>query len=46
MLESWSPNIVSFKTYNTGNADGLALWEAGRRHPSALLGGDQRGRST
>jgi putative restriction endonuclease len=25
---SWSPNIVSFKTYNTGNADGLALWEA------------------
>ena len=25
---SWSPNIVSFKTYNTGNAEGLALWEA------------------
>lgn len=25
---SWSPNIVSFKTYNTGDADGLALWEA------------------
>ena len=26
--ESWSPNIVSFKTYNTGEAEGLALWEA------------------
>jgi putative restriction endonuclease len=25
---SWSPNIVSFKTYNTGDPDGLALWEA------------------
>lgn len=25
---SWSPNIVSFKTYSTGDADGLALWEA------------------
>jgi putative restriction endonuclease len=25
---SWSPNIVSFKTYNTGEAEGLALWEA------------------
>jgi putative restriction endonuclease len=25
---NWSPNIVSFETYNTGNADGLALWEA------------------
>ena len=24
---SWSPNIVSFKTYNTGDAEGLALWE-------------------
>ena len=24
---SWSPNIVSFKTYNTDDADGLALWE-------------------
>lgn len=23
---SWSPNIVSFKTYNTGDAVGLALW--------------------
>ncbi len=25
---SWAPNIVSFKTYNTGDADGLALWHA------------------
>ena len=25
---NWSANIVSFKTYNTGDAEGLALWEA------------------
>lgn len=25
---SWSPNIVSFKTYSTDDPDGLALWEA------------------
>lgn len=25
---SWSPNIVSFKTYHTDDAEGLALWEA------------------
>lgn len=24
---SWSPNIVSFKTYSTANAEGIALWE-------------------
>ncbi len=24
---SWAPNIVSFKTYNTAAAEGLALWE-------------------
>ena len=24
----WSPNIVSFKTYNTGDVAGRALWEA------------------
>jgi len=24
---SWSPNIVSFKRYNTGEPDGMALWE-------------------
>jgi putative restriction endonuclease len=26
--QSWSPNIVSFKTYNTGDPDGRVLWEA------------------
>ena len=26
--ESWSPNIVSFKTYHTGDPEGLALWDA------------------
>ena len=25
---SWSPNIVAFKTYTTGDAEGLALWDA------------------
>jgi len=25
---SWSPRIVAFKTYNTGESEGLALWEA------------------
>jgi putative restriction endonuclease len=25
---SWSRNIVTFKTYNTGDAEGLALWDA------------------
>lgn len=25
---SWSRNIVSFKTYNTDDAEGLAIWEA------------------
>lgn len=25
---SWSSNIVKFKTYNTGDEEGLALWEA------------------
>lgn len=25
---SWSRNIVSFKTYSTGDAEGLALWDA------------------
>ena len=38
---SWSPNIVSFKTYNTGEVEGLSLWEAvgdrlNRRVPRAL----------
>lgn len=26
--ESWSPNIVSFKTYSTADPEGLKLWEA------------------
>lgn len=25
--QSWSPNIVSLKTYSTGDAEGLDLWE-------------------
>jgi putative restriction endonuclease len=25
---NWSPNIVSFKTYNTDDLDGLSLWES------------------
>ena len=25
---SWSPNIVSFKTYNTDDPDGLSMWHA------------------
>src|SRR6185436_18704038 len=25
--KSWSPNIVSFKTYSTEHLEGLALWE-------------------
>lgn len=25
---TWSPNIVTFKTYNTGEAEGLRLWDA------------------
>jgi len=28
MPESWSSNIVSFKGYSTGDADGLMLWNA------------------
>jgi putative restriction endonuclease len=28
MPASWSQNIVSFKTYDTGEAEGLALWDA------------------
>lgn len=39
---SWSPNIVSFKTYDTGDADGLALWKA----VSERLGRDLAGGMT
>ena len=31
---NWSPNIVSFKTYNTSDAEGLALWQAVNEHLS------------
>jgi putative restriction endonuclease len=30
MPPSWSPNIVSFKTYNTTGAEGLSFWESVR----------------
>ena len=29
---SWSPNIVSFKTYNTSDGEGLALWKMVNEH--------------
>jgi putative restriction endonuclease len=37
---SWAPNIVSFKTYNTGDAEGIALWDAvnERMNRSGFLG--------
>jgi putative restriction endonuclease len=35
---SWSPNIVSFKTYNTGEAEGVALWEAVNNRLGGLPG--------
>lgn len=49
---SWSPNIVSFKTYNTDDVEGLALWEAvmdrmsrpavaGVAEPQSRFGGPQ-----
>lgn len=44
---SWSPNIVSFKTYNTANAEGLALWEAVSDrlgHPNLTNVADERSR--
>ena len=28
VLKNWSPNIVSFKTYDTGQPEGAALWDA------------------
>ena len=44
---SWSPNIVSFKTYNTADAEGLALWEAVSDrlgHPNLTNVADERSR--
>ncbi len=43
---TWSPNIVSFKTYDTGDAEGLALWAAVNerlaRSPAPVLGDHDR----
>ena len=37
---SWAPNIVSFKTYNTDDAEGRALWESiADRQQSRLTSG-------
>lgn len=33
--ETWAPNIVSFKTFDTKNADGLGLWESVQAAQSA-----------
>ena len=33
---SWSPNIVSFKTYNTGDAEGLGAVGSGQRAPEPV----------
>jgi putative restriction endonuclease len=37
---SWSPNIVSFKSYSTADAEGLSLWESvqGRRNRQHIEG--------
>ena len=45
--QSWSPNIVSFKTCNTGDEEGLALWQAvnerlGRAPMSATINAEAR----
>ena len=43
---TWSSNIVSFKTYDTGDADGLALWDAVNdrlaQSPAPVLGDHDR----
>lgn len=36
---SWSPNIVSFKTYGTGDAEGIALWEAVQQRLAGMRAG-------
>lgn len=45
--KSWSPNIVSLKTYNTDNSEGLQLWNAvneriRRQSPYAVAEPDSR----
>jgi putative restriction endonuclease len=39
--ESWSPNIVSFKGYSTGEADGRRLWDAVQDAVTASGPGEQ-----
>ena len=43
---SWAPNIVSFKTYDTGDTEGLGLWDAVcdrlARLPTTVLSGHDR----
>jgi putative restriction endonuclease len=36
----WSPNIVSFKTYNANGGEGLALWEAVNNRLARLQSSD------
>jgi len=38
---SWSPNIVTFKTYNTGDAEGVALWAAVQERMARVSSPDQ-----
>lgn len=40
---NWSPNIVSFKTYNTSDGEGLALWETVNERLSRWSGVDEAG---
>jgi putative restriction endonuclease len=40
---NWSPNIVSFKTYNTSDGEGLALWERVNERLSRWSGVDEAG---
>ncbi len=35
--ESWAKNIVTFKTYNTNDEEGLYLWQAAHAHTSKRL---------
>jgi len=37
---SWSPNIVSLKTYSTADAEGRALWEAVQERVAPEAGGN------
>jgi putative restriction endonuclease len=37
---SWSPNIVTFKTYNTDDAEGAALWNAAQERLARIAPAD------